>query len=299
MTINDVLKAFIKAEKLPTEYTSVAREHFLPLVSQIKSHHKSANEAILVGINGAQGSGKSTLSALLNALINQTTQLRSIAISLDDFYLTKAQRVELSLDQHPLFKTRGVPGTHDIQLLTNTIESLKGGLSCIIPRFDKACDDRSPEVHSQEVEHAIDVIILEGWCVGTPAQSELELTKPVNSLEAQEDFYAKWRRYANDQLAGPYKRAFEHIDFMVMLRAPSFDTVFRWRCEQEQKLRERAAQSSEITNHSKNSQTIGMSNSQIQRFIQHYQRITEHGLNNLAPHCDVVFELDADRNIQS
>jgi D-glycerate 3-kinase len=299
MKFDDVLKDFIEAEKLPVDYIYVARKCFLPLLNQIETHHNRAKKTLLVGINGAQGSGKSTLSGLLNALINQTTQLKSIAISLDDFYLTKEQRIALSLDQHPLFKTRGVPGTHDTQLLTSTIETLKAGLPCTIPRFDKARDDRAAESHSQEVEHTIDVIIFEGWCVGTPAQTEAELAKPINSLEAQEDFYGKWRRYANTQLAGPYKKIFDHIDLMIMLRAPSFDAVFRWRCEQEHKMRERLTQAAQQTNHGADNSTIGMSDAEILRFIQHYQRITEHGLSNLAPLCDVVFELDADRNIQA
>jgi D-glycerate 3-kinase len=82
-----------------------------------------------------------------------------------------------------------------------------------------------------------------------------------------------------------------------MLRAPSFDAIYRWRCEQEHKMRERLLQTKQVNISNKKASCIGMSDEQILRFIQHYQRITEHGLHSLAPLCDKVFELDEHRRI--
>ena len=45
---------------------------------------------------------------------------------------------------HPLFLTRGVPGTHDIKLLNNVIQKLKkrNFKTVLVPKFDKSKDDR-------------------------------------------------------------------------------------------------------------------------------------------------------------
>ena len=72
-------------------------------------------------ISGAQGCGKTTLLKLINKNFNNFYNLSPLCISLDDYYLTKKQRSELSNKIHPLFITRGVPGTHDIEKLVKTI----------------------------------------------------------------------------------------------------------------------------------------------------------------------------------
>jgi D-glycerate 3-kinase len=298
MKPEQILRDFIRDEKLPNDYIDVAAEHFLPVLDAIKSHHNSAKRPLIVGINGAQGSGKSTLSSLLTVFFNKITDLHCVSMSLDDFYLTKAEREELAQNTHPLLLTRGVPGTHDIPLLTDVIQSLQTANTAIIPRFDKAIDDRAPRAQWQHLTQPADVIILEGWCIGTPPQSVTALNEAINTLERSEDPDGKWRHFVNEQLSGPYAQVFASIDFLIMLRAPSFDAIYRWRCEQEHKMRERLLRTNHVLSDENNS-CIGMSDEQILRFIQHYQRITEHGLHTLAPLCDIVFELDEYRRISA
>jgi D-glycerate 3-kinase len=71
-----------------------------------------------------------------------------------------------------------------------------------------------------------------------------------------------------------------------MLKAPSFDCVYKWRCEQEDKLRAKNPDASGI-----------MNKAQIHAFIQHYQRLTERCLATLPNSFDLVFELNHERKI--
>jgi len=274
LNIEESLNAFIEREKLPSDYSRAAKTWFIPLLERVanlvQAHQNSASEPFVLGINGAQGSGKSTLSALIVSLCNDIYGIKSVCMSLDDFYLTKAKRTELSRSVHPLLDTRGVPGTHDMRLLQDTLGKLKKGESCAIPSFDKASDDRSPEEAWQSVDIALDLIILEGWCVGIPPQANNELIEPVNELERAQDSDAHWRQYANTKLKDDYQWVFSQFNYLVMLKAPSFKQIYAWRCEQEHKMHAK--------NRSRGLPEGGMNDAEIDAFIQHYQRITEHGV---------------------
>ena len=216
------------------------------------------------------------------------------ALSIDDFYYTRKQREQYARTVHPLLLTRGVPGTHDVDLLIETIEDLKNeATTTAIPRFDKATDDRMPEDLWDSFAGSPGIIILEGWCIGAQPQEETELAKPVNALEANEDSDGAWRRYVNQALGGKYQALFAMIDVWVMLQAPSFDCVYRWRLEQEDKLRRSVAGKG-------NAASAGnrvMSEHEISRFIQHYQRITENILETLPSRVDYLYQLDSRRDI--
>lgn len=293
MKIEESLTAFIKREKLPDSYLHLAQSWFLPLLNRVANkvqlHHGGANAPFLLGINGAQGSGKSTLSSLLVCLCKDVYDLNAVCMSLDDFYLTKDERLALSKEVHPLLQTRGVPGTHDIGLLQQTLKNLKANQACKIPVFAKDIDDRAPKDNWQSVHESPDLIILEGWCVGIPGQTEKELVTAVNSLEHNHDEDGVWRHYANQKLCDEYQNVFSQFDYLIMLKAPSFHQIFAWRCEQEHKM--------QAKNIAAGLPAGGMSDNQIDAFIQHYQRITEHGLTHLPALCDEVFELNQQRSI--
>ena len=87
---------------------------YLPMASWLAARQQ--NSPLVVGINGAQGSGKSTLTKILSMLLSQGFDKNVVSISIDDLYLTRAERQQLAEDIHPLFLTRGVPGTHDVEL---------------------------------------------------------------------------------------------------------------------------------------------------------------------------------------
>lgn len=286
------LQGFLTAHRLPSAYGDLAYKWFLPLAEDLVRKQQDQAGPLVIGINGSQGSGKSTLGALLRQLFETRFGLRAVDLSIDDFYLPKSKRGELAARVHPLLATRGVPGTHDIPLMLATLAGLKtGNGSVAIPRFDKSRDDRIPETQWEQVQAPLDMIVLEGWCLGTPAQDEEALETPVNLLEANEDPDGRWRQFVNRQITEQYEPLYERIDQWIMLKAPSFDCVYQWRLEQEQKLADKVkneASAKEV-----------MDPQQLARFIEHYQRLTLHTLRTLPSRVDYLFELDRERNIRT
>ena len=271
---------FLQRNQLPDSYLEAAQKGYQPLLDGFAQQPGYSGTRI-IGINGSQGSGKSTLADYLCTVVAERHNIRAVALSLDDFYLTKAHRLQLARDVHPLLATRGVPGTHDVDLAVTTINSLLAAKAdTLITRFDKSSDDRFDPGQCETIRGPVGLIVLEGWCMGARAQRPSELANPVNELEALEDAEAVWRTYVNKALAGDYQRLFGLADTLLMLRAPSFDTIFKWRLEQERKMPQPL-----------------MNESEILRFIQHYQRITEHCLEEMPNRVDHLYQLDSHRQI--
>ena len=285
-----LIKDFIQQERLPSTYLLDATQYFLPLVRDIKAEIQSSrNGPFLIGINGAQGTGKSTLAKLLSALLT-STGYRTANLSIDDFYYSKAKRQELANEIHPLLRSRGVPGTHDVDLALNLIEQLYAAGSnqqITLPRFDKSLDDCRPVTACEQIQGPIDIIILEGWFVGAKAQAGDELTQAINELEINEDSDGRWRAYVNHQLAGSYQSLFEKIHLLLMLQAPGFEQILEWRSLQEEKLRRLAVTDARGL----------MDRKAIKHFIQHFERLTRHCLRTLPDSADRVFQLNAEHRI--
>ena len=102
-----------------------------------------AHDARVYAIAGLQGTGKSTLSAQVAALA-AGRGLRTVVLSIDDFYLGRRERLALGREVHPLLATRGAPGSHDVALAIDTIDALREGRATKLPRFDKIADRRLP-----------------------------------------------------------------------------------------------------------------------------------------------------------
>ena len=285
-------KQFLQRNKLPDNYLESANRWFAPLVAEFaKAIESELKSPLIIGINGTQGSGKSTLADYMCTMLGER-KLRTVSLSLDDFYLTHAERQTLADTVHPLLKTRGVPGTHDIALALNTINSLiEGSGETLIPRFDKSTDDRHLEADFDLVSGPVDIIIFEGWCVGSKPQPDEALAKAVNSLEQNSDADGSWRNFVNHALTKDYEPLFDILDGLIMLRAPSFDTVFNWRLEQEQKMIARLKSQDDAD------YSGVMSEAQIAEFIAHYQRITEHSLEEMPSRADHLFQLGSQREI--
>lgn len=281
------IEQFLAQHRLPEAYAQAAQTWFIPLADTLASHHRGASRPILVGINGSQGSGKSTLAAFLSFYLETQHSLKVATLSIDDFYLSQSARQQLAARVHPLLATRGVPGTHNIRLALDLVNDLKHDKRVSLPRFNKATDNPLPVSAQPDFQGPADIIIFEGWCWGAEPQPEESLKLPVNLLEEKEDPDGRWRRFVNEQLKGDYQSLFALADYTIMLKAPSFEHVFRWRCEQEHKLAASGV---------KNATAI-MTDAQIARFIQHYQRITESCLATLGFRSDYVFRLDEHRKI--
>jgi len=289
---------FLQVNHLPLSYIEQADTVFSKLVDEILENYrnrsikslKKTSAPIFIGINGCQGSGKSTLANYLVTLLKTKYQLRALSLSLDDFYYAHSKRSELAKTVHPLLATRGVPGTHDINKLKSVLTALEKGNECVIPRFDKATDNPKAPCDLEHINTAFDIVIVEGWCWGTLPQKRQQLELAINVLEKEQDPFVIWRSYINDQIKQHYQSLYTKMDIWVMLKAPSFDNVYRWRLEQEDKLRQQYKMAGPAN-------LSIMSKAEVLTFIQYFQRITEHCLRTLPNEVDFVYQLDANRNI--
>jgi D-glycerate 3-kinase len=276
----------MRQQALPLALLEPLCRVYLPLAAWVNRERKQ-HKTFVLGINGAQGAGKSTLTSFLQLLLQEVFGLRVAAFSIDDIYFTHQQREKLAHDVHPLLATRGVPGTHDVELGIATLDQLCSiGERTSVPAFDKGADDRAPESEWKSIVSPVDVVIMEGWCVGAKPQAESALLLPLNELEEREDSDGFWRRYVNEQLTGAYARLFAKLNRLVMLRVPDMRCVYEWRSTQEDKL---AASDARRT----------MDSSGLKRFIMHYERLTRHMLAELPERADVVLYLDEQHQFTS
>ena len=285
MIKSDYLKFLKKQEvagKPIVDKIGKLNKFYLPLSEWLYSVYKKDNKIKIIGLSGGQGAGKSTITGILKFILKRKYGLNLCVFSIDDFYKTKAERKKMSKKVHPLFLTRGVPGTHDINLINRTIKQLKKQRfkTVLIPKFDKSMDDRSKKNKWQKIKKPPHLIIFEGWCVGAKHQKNTELKKPLNLIERKHDGDLIWRKTVNNSLKNHYKKLFNKIDRLVYLKAPNFNNIFEWRLLQEQKMK--------LT--SKNKKT--MSKSQIREFIMFYERITRDMMKNFSRISDLTVFLD-------
>lgn len=256
------------------------------LAAWIVSRRGSRNTPMVIGLCGAQGSGKSTLAAMLVDRFEDEYGLRAVCLSLDDFYFPKAERQRLAREAHPLLATRGPPGTHDTTRAKSVIVDLitaAADTTTSLPVFDKLEDERLGHALWRSYRGRPDVILFEGWCVGAAPQESQALETPVNALERSEDRDARWRRHVNAALSGPYAALFDLIDLQILLQAPRFDVVFQWRKEQEDRMALRSGKS-------------GMTDTELTRFIMHYERLTRHIASTMPMSADLTVHLDKQRS---
>ena len=277
-------------ELSPAERDALLAAH-LPLCRVIDDRRRSLNRPMVVGVNGAQGSGKTTFCRFAQLLLESAFGWRVCGLSIDDLYLCSEQRHRLAEQIHPLLAVRGVPGTHDFELGLSLLrrlsdEDLENSAEIAIPAFDKATDDHRPERHWPRLKAPVDIVIFEGWCVAAQPQSPDELTAPINPLEAQEDSQGIWRRYVNQQLHHGYAKLFAQIDFLIFLEVPSFDHVRRWRGLQEEKMARRRPGATGL-----------MDAEALDRFMMLYERTTRHALATLPGTADIVCRLDESHRI--
>ena len=289
-----LIKNFIQSERLPASFVAVAQDYYLPLAEQVAGWHLEVDAPLGVAINGGQGTGKSTLARLMSVYLSEQYGLRTIVLPLDDFYKTKAERLELGLSVHPLLATRGVPGTHDLKIGMECARICLGyeKKSITIPRFEKETDDRAPHDRWYTVDAPFDIVILEGWCVSAKAEADSAMETPINDLELDEDSKGIWRSYVNTMLREQYQAFFKLFAKTVLLRAPSFESIVGWRKKQEYKLREKLLSSGGLAGFSGL-----MSDAAIERFVMHYERLTRWMLSEMPSRADACLYLNEEHGV--
>ena len=289
---NDYLK-FLNKEKIfnksTTDKIKSLKIIYIPISFWIENKYKKKGKTLFLGFSGGQGSGKTTVVKILKIILKKFFKRKIHISSIDDFYKTLQARNEMSHTTHSLFKIRGVPGTHDINLVKKLFSLIKKKKfkKTKLPKFDKSIDDRLKKKYWFNIKEKPEIVILEGWCVGAQPQSNFLIKKPINILEKYEDQDLTWRKKVNEKLKKEYKKLFAMIDFNIFMKVPNFNMVFKWRLLQENKLRKRFQFKKKI-----------MPYNEIKRFIMFYQRITLQMIKDLSKSASVVMFLNKNHGIK-
>ena len=287
---------FIKSQETSSEKfknkDKMLKAYLVPMSFWIakKTNYK---RPYIVGLTGGQGTGKTTISSILMIILKKYFKFNVFKISIDDIYKTKNDRIKLSKKIHPLLKTRGVPGTHDINHMLNFIKKINSKKFKLtrLPKFNKAIDDRFSKTIWYKVNSRPDIVIFEGWCVGAKPESQKTLNKAVNLMEKNDDKKLIWRKYVNNQLKKEYKELYSKLDCLLFLRAQNFRLLQKWRITQEKKLKVK-------TKSSKAKQKI-MTKKEVLNFMQTYQRITQNMFKNAPKYASIVLKLNSNHQINS
>jgi len=289
---NDYLN-FLSKERIlgksKTQKINKLKRTYIPMSFWIDNKYKEKGKTLFLGFSGGQGSGKTTTTGILKIILKKFFKREIFVSSIDDFYKSLKDRNKISHTIHPLFKTRGVPGTHDINFIKKLFYLIKkkNFKAFKIPKFDKSTDDRFNEKYWYTIKKKPEIVILEGWCIGAKPQSNFIIKKPMNVLEKYEDKNLIWRKYINNKLKKDYKKIFSMIDHFIFMKVPNFNMVFKWRLLQEKKLGEKS--------HSKNKI---MSYNEIKRFVMFYERITLQMIKDLSKSASVVMLLKKNHEIR-
>ena len=288
---NDYLR-FLSKEKIfdqsKAKKIKNLKKTYIPMSFWIEKKYKKKGKTLFLGFSGGQGSGKTTVTKILKIILKKFFKRKIYVASIDDFYKTLKDRNKMSNKIHPLFKTRGVPGTHDINLVKEFFNFInkKKFKKLKLPKFEKARDDRLKKKYWFKIKQKPEIVILEGWCVGAKPQSGSTIKRPLNILEKNEDKNLIWRKYVNAKLKKEYKKLFAMIDHFIFMKIPDFKMVFKWRLLQENKLRKRSHLNKKI-----------MSYNKIKRFIMFYERITLQMMKDLSKSASIVMLLKKNHEI--
>lgn len=211
------------------------------------------------GILGGQGTGKTTLSKILQRLLEALGQ-RAAVLSIDDLYLTYAERCELSR-QDPRFIWRGPPGTHDIALGIRTFDQIGQAASAApleLPRFDKSLQGGQGDRTLPSLVTAPTIVLFEGWCVGTQPLDDgafAELATLPEPIDTEAD--RLFARDCNAQLRR-YLPLWDYLDGLIVLQPEDYRLSRQWRQQAEK----------EMINQGKS----GLSDSEIAAFVTYFWR---------------------------
>ncbi|TQV98883.1 hypothetical protein V2A60_007417 [Cordyceps javanica] len=300
---------------MPTTFVDDKAPICVPFILEHLAAHRArhANDAghslqvttppLVVGLNGIQGAGKTTLVAALTAALKQES-VHAVVCSIDDFYLKHDDQEALAA-QHPanaLVQHRGEPGTHDVALATQVFTRLVHGQPTTIPQYDKAAfqgrGDRLPESAwlpvNQPGQPRIDVLMLEGWSVGFRPIPDDELERRWNApSRTLQSHRLEHLRFVNDNLRA-YDALTNLFDIFIQIDAEDTQYVYIWRAEQEDHLRL-----------IKGNPNAGMTQDQVVRFVDGYYPAYElytdgvrSGIFSDRPGCQLRMVVGRDRCVK-
>jgi D-glycerate 3-kinase len=230
---------------------------WLPLAMQLASLRQQLRRPLIQGILGGQGTGKSTLAAVLSVILRHLGY-RALSLSLDDLYKTYAQRQRLQQQDSRLI-WRGPPGTHDVELGKQVLDQLRQPnleQPILVPRFDKSAWGGAGDRTTPEMVQNIDIVLFEGWFVGVrPIDAAVfDAAMPAPILTSADRSFA---RDMNDRLKN-YLPLWERLDRLMLLYPVDYRLSQQWRRQAEQQMI--------ATSKS------GMTDAQVDEFVEYFWR---------------------------
>ena len=202
------------------------REFYQSILKWILNLPRTPNTPFLIGVNGPQGVGKTTLTHYLVEQLQQLN-LNALSISIDDFYLTRKQQQQLADGtDNPYLQQRGYPGTHDIGLGQKILSHLVSQQTNFhLPRYNKSAfnglGDRFDKKHHTLVTTKQDIVFVEGWMLGF---------QPVQVTSNQH------LQTINNELL-KYKAWTQYLNAFIYLKPVNVDQFINWRVEAEENMK--------------------------------------------------------------
>ena len=251
-----------------------------PIAEQLQHMHTKGTT--IVGVQGGQGTGKTTIVKILEKhLKEQGFKVQSFSI--DDFYKSWKERKALQQKYpvNPFYQiSRGLPGTHRVKFLLETLQRAKSGKDFAIPLFDKSLYDGKGDVLSKtkKVKGRQDFVIIEGWCVGMPevnSQKFLEICKSnginISKLDPKLQEHKVVLKFAKE-----YQPIWKLLDYQIILKADSPEVHKKWRLLQEKRL--------------KAAKGKGMNDKQVHAFVEPFLPFTYVCYDLIKPDVKVLID---------
>ncbi|AFZ31026.1 glycerate kinase [Gloeocapsa sp. PCC 7428] len=239
----------------PNQLLDTLWDFWLPLAMQLASSRQQLQRTLIQGILGGQGTGKTTLGAILT-LILAHLGYRTVSLSLDDLYKTYHDRLALKQDD-PRLIWRGPPGTHDVDLGLTVLKKLRQPVAqpIAIPRFDKSAYDGAGDRAQPEIVDSVDIVLFEGWFVGVRPIDPAHFDTAPPPIETHDD-----REFARDMNARlhEYLPLWSQLDALILLYPDDYRRSLAWRKDAERDMIA-VGQS-------------GMKDSEIEDFVKYFWR---------------------------
>ena len=298
----DIYDLFDRSENKLREYAQennirdISENFYLEIISPLVNYLASLPKKetpYFICLTGGQGSGKTTMSEFIQLVLTEFCKKRTVGFSIDDLYKTQEERKKLADEIHPLCEVRGMPGTHDMSLGFDLLESLSkanNSSKTAIPAFNKPLDKHYPKNEWKVFRGKPDFIFFDAWCGGVKPISEDNWDPPINKLEEEMDPKGVWSKWSNQELSGDYQKFFSLIDLLILIRVPSMEHVFQSRWLQEQTLEKNTSNPEML-------EKI-MTQEEVYRFVMHYERLTRHILKDMPNYCDILIDRDESFNFR-
>ncbi|MBL1177466.1 glycerate kinase [Pantanalinema sp. GBBB05] len=266
----------------PDDYWDILWNLWLPLGMDLATQRQRLQRPFVQGILGGQGTGKTTLGAVLILILHQLGY-QTLSLSLDDLYKTYADRQQLQV-QDPRLIWRGPPGTHDVELGIQVLDQLRHprpDQSILIPRFDKSLHQGAGDRIAPEAVKDVDIILFEGWFVGVRPIDPIQFETAPPPIVTETD-----RAFARDmnKRLHEYLPLWERLDRLMVLVPIDYRLSKQWRLQAEQQM---------IA-----SGKTGMSEPEIAAFVDYFWQALHPQLfiPPLLQQADLVIEIQPDHS---